>query len=50
MVQAQMLARAAPLADILRHAGVEDFTVDNSEGRAITDVARQVLSGAGWLG
>ena len=49
MIQAQIVARAAPLADKLRLAPAEDFTVDNGEGRSITDVAREVLSRAGWL-
>ena len=49
MIQAQIVARAAPLADKLRLARAEDFTVDNGEERSITDVAREVLSRAGWL-
>ena len=48
MIQAQAVARAAELAEILRRAGVEDYTVDNDIGRNITDVAREVLSRAGW--
>ena len=49
MIQAQIVARAGPLADTLRRARAEDFTVDNGDGRSITDVAREVLAGAGWL-
>ena len=49
MIQAQLIARSATLADILERAGAEDFTVDNGEGRSITHVAREVLSLAGWL-
>ena len=49
MIQAQAIARSATLADILERAGAEDFTVGNGEGRSITDVAREVLSLAGWL-
>ena len=49
MIQAEAVARAATLADILERARAEDFTVDNGEGRSITDVAREVLSLAGWL-
>jgi hypothetical protein len=49
MIQAQLVARAAPLADLLRRTQAEDFTVDNGEGRSVTDVAREVLSRAGWL-
>ncbi len=47
--QAQGIVRAAELSEILRRAGVEDFKVDNDVGRHITDVAREVLSVAGWL-
>ncbi len=36
MFQAQGVARSAELADILRLALAEDFTVDNDSGRAIT--------------
>jgi hypothetical protein len=49
MFQAQAIARSATLDDILERAGAEDFTVDNGEGRSVTDVARDVLSLAGWL-
>ena len=48
MLQARLVARAEALADILRRSGAEDFTVDNGAGRSITDVAREVLSRAGW--
>ncbi len=49
MIQTQAVTRAAALADILRRTRAEDFTVDNGAGRSITDVAREVLSLAGWL-
>ena len=49
MIQAQAIARAATLDDILERAQAEDYTVDNGPGRSITDVAREVLSRAGWL-
>ena len=49
MVQAQIVAGAEPLAKTLRRAQAEDFTVDNGDGRSVTDVAREVLAGAGWL-
>ena len=49
MMQAQIVARSAPLADLLRRTQAEDFTVDNEEGRSVTDVAREVLTRAGWL-
>lgn len=45
----QALKRAAELDGILERAGVEDFVVDNGPGRSIGDVAREVLSRAGWL-
>ena len=46
---AELGTRPGPFADILRRAHAEDFTVDNGAGRYITDVAREVLNGAGWL-
>ena len=49
MFQAQAIARSAMLADILERSRAEDFTGNNDEGRLITDVAREVLSRAGWL-
>ena len=49
MIQAEAVARARVLAEILERTLAEDFTVDNGEGRSITDVAREVLSRAGWL-
>ena len=49
MFQAEAVARAAALDDVLGRARAEDFTVDNGDGRSITDVAREVLAGAGWL-
>ena len=49
MFQDRALERAAELDDILGRAGVEDFTVDNGAGRSIGEVAREVLSLAGWL-
>ena len=49
MNQTQAVTRAAALADALRRARAEDFTVDNGAGRCITDVAREVLARAGWL-
>ena len=49
MIQAHAVARSAELAEILRRARVEDFTVDNDAGRSVTDVAREVLRRAGWL-
>ncbi len=50
MLQAKSVARSEALADILRRARAEDFTVENGAGRPITDVAREVLSRAGWCG
>jgi dephospho-CoA kinase len=49
MFQAQAIARCAELAHILERSGAEDFIVDNSNGRLITEVAREVLSRADWL-
>jgi hypothetical protein len=49
MSQAQQIARCTELAHILEHSGAEDFTVDNGEGRLVTEVAREVRSLAKWL-
>ncbi len=49
MFQGQALARATELVDILERASIEDFVVDNGTGRSVGDVAREVLSLAGWL-
>ena len=49
MSQAQALALCTDLSHILEHSGAEDFTVDNSDGRLVTEVAREVLSRANWL-
>ena len=48
MLQEQFVARSAALERILADAALEDFTVDN-DGRAITDVAQDVLRLAGWI-
>jgi hypothetical protein len=45
MRQEEFVARVAELE---RTIGGEDFSVDN-DGRDITEVAREVLLGAGWL-
>ena len=49
MLQEQFLARAAELDHLLDSAGVEDFAIAN-DGRSITDVARELLERAGWIG
>ncbi len=49
MFREQALDRAAALAVSLERAKAEDFTVQNGDGRSVTDVAREVLSRAGWL-
>lgn len=49
MLQAQLVANAAALTERLRLAHTEDFKVDSGEQRSVTDVAREVLSRAGWL-
>ena len=41
--------RGTQLAGILGRQGAEDFGVDNGPGCSIGDVAREVLSRAGWL-
>ena len=46
---AELGNRPGPFADILRRGQAEDFTVDNGAGRHITEVAREVLTHAGWL-
>ena len=48
MLQAQFLARAEELEQLLDEARVEDFTVVNDQ-RSVTDVARQLLHQAGWI-
>ena len=45
----QALERAEELAGILERAGAEDFTVDNGPSRLVSEVARDMLSRAGWL-
>ena len=49
MFQTKAIVRSGELADILECTQAEDFTVDNGGGRPITEVAREVLSRAGWL-
>jgi hypothetical protein len=49
MFQPHAIERSLALAHILERAGAEDFIVDNDEGRIVTEVAQEVLSGAGWL-
>ena len=49
MFQRQGIVRCAELADTLERTRAEDFTVDNSEGRLITEVAREMLLRASWL-
>ena len=49
MFREEALARSEALAITLEDAHVENFRVDNDEGRNITEVAREVLSRAGWL-
>jgi len=48
MLQGQFVARAAALDEMLDAASLEDFAVVN-DGRPVTDVAREMLVGAGWL-
>lgn len=49
MFQREAIARSEEAATILDKAHAEDFRVDNDAGRSITEVAREVLSRAGWL-
>jgi hypothetical protein len=49
LFQARALDRSAELESMLTKSGSEDFVVDNDAGRLIGDVARDVLTGAGWL-
>ena len=49
LFQKRALARSAELDCILERARAEDFTVDNGPGRSVTQVARDILSQAGWL-
>ena len=49
MFQAHAVARSVELADILERTRAEDFSVNNDEGRLVTEVAREMLSRAGWM-
>ena len=49
MFQAKGITRSAELASILQRSQAEEFTVDNDSERQITEVARELLAGAGWL-
>jgi predicted kinase len=48
MNQAKFVARARELQQVLDVAQLEDFTVVTDK-RSVTEVAHQVLTGAGWL-
>ena len=48
IMQEQLVARVSVLEEILDRCSLEDFSVAN-EGRPVTDVAREVLTRAGWL-
>jgi len=49
LFQLKALARSTELDSILKKSRAEDFVVNNDAGRSITEVAREVLMGAGWL-
>ena len=49
MFQEQALVRSTELDGILERAAIEHFTVDNGPNRHVTDVAREMLTRAGWL-
>jgi hypothetical protein len=48
MLQRSFVDRVVKLNALLNQAKVEDFTVDN-DSRPVTDVAREMLTRAGWL-
>ena len=48
MLQDQLAARVSVLDAILDAAALEDFAITN-DGRAVTDVAHEILVRAGWL-
>ena len=48
MLQSFFVARVAELEAILDRAHLERTTINN-DGRSITEVARELLIGAGWL-
>ena len=48
MFQTEAIARSAELEQVLERERVEDFTVDNDAGGNVTEVAREVLTRAGW--
>jgi hypothetical protein len=48
MHQDRFVMRSRVLQETLETAKLEDFTVVN-DGRRVTDVAREVLQGAGWI-
>ena len=49
LFQSRAIARSIELTEILSAAQVEDFVVDNDADRSVTEVAREVLTRAGWL-
>jgi predicted kinase len=49
MLQAQLVERVTVLETVLDAASLEDFTLVN-DGRAVTEVAREMLVRAGWIG
>ena len=48
MLQSFFVARVEELEAILDRAHLESATISN-DGRSITEVARELLVGAGWL-
>jgi hypothetical protein len=48
MHQAQFVARVAELEAAIDRAGLDDFSIDNDD-RSVTEVAREMLTAAGWL-
>ena len=49
LFQREAMRKTTELDEVLGRAGVEDFSVDNDDGRSVTEVAREVLHRVGWL-
>ena len=50
LFQRKAMRKTIELDGLLERSGLEDFSVDNDDGRSVTDVAREVLHRVGWLG
>ena len=49
LFQREEMRKSSELDDVLARAGAEDFSVDNDDGRSVTDVANEVLLKVRWL-